>query len=77
MKESHLRWFGHVQRRVIIALVKKSELIQVEVMKKGRGRPKIILVQVIKKDMTIKEVTKSMTIDRVEWRNRIHMADPK
>ena len=77
MRESHLRWFGHVQRRVINAPVRKSELIQVEGMKKGRGRPKIILVQVIKKDMTIKEVTKSMTIDRVEWRNRIHMADPK
>jgi len=28
---------------------KKSELIQVEGMKKGRGRPKIILVEIIKK----------------------------
>ena len=34
MKESHLRWFGHVQRRAINALVRKSELIQVEGTKK-------------------------------------------
>ena len=49
-------------------------MIQVEGTKKGRGRPK--LVEVIKKDMGIKGVTKSMTIDRVEWRKIIYMADP-
>ena len=30
MRESCLRWFGHVQRRVINEPVRKSELIQVE-----------------------------------------------
>jgi hypothetical protein len=29
MKKSHLRWFGHVQRKIINTPVKKSELIQV------------------------------------------------
>ena len=37
MRESCLRWFGHVQRRVINALVRKSELIQMEGTKEGRG----------------------------------------
>ena len=37
-RESCLRWFGHVQRNVIIALVKKKELIQVKIIKKGSGR---------------------------------------
>ena len=38
-------------------------------MEKRTGRPKITLVEVKKKnDMTIKGVTESMTIDRVEWR---------
>ena len=32
-----MRWFGHVQRRVINALVRKSELIQMEGTKEGRG----------------------------------------
>ena len=37
MRESCLRWFGHVQRRVINALVRKSELIQMEGTKECRG----------------------------------------
>ena len=44
-------------------------------MKKGRGRPKITLVEVIKKDMSIRKVTKSMTSNRIKWRKRIHVAN--
>ena len=32
MRKSHLRWFGHVQRRAKYSSKKKSELIQVEEM---------------------------------------------
>lgn len=49
IRESRLRWFGHVQRRVINALVRKSELIQMEGTKEGR--PKIILIEVTKKGL--------------------------
>jgi hypothetical protein len=35
-------------------------------MKKGRGIFKITLVEVGKKDMSIKEVLESMTSDRIE-----------
>ena len=35
-KKSHLKWFGHVQRRAINALEMKSELIQVELGNKNR-----------------------------------------
>ena len=55
MRESRLRWFSHVQRRTINAIVRKSELIQVEGTRKGRGRPNITLIKVIKKDMSIKK----------------------
>ena len=34
MRESRLRWFGHVQKREINARMRHSELIQVERMKK-------------------------------------------
>ena len=63
MRESCLRWFGHVWRRVINALVRKSDYIQVERRKKGRGRPKITLVKVVKNDVSIKEVTLSVILD--------------
>ena len=41
--------------------------------KKSRGRPKLTLIDIVKNDMSINEVTKSMTSDRIEWRKRIHM----
>jgi hypothetical protein len=38
-------------------------------MKKGNGRPIMtLLVDVAKEDMSIKEVTKSMILDKIEWR---------
>lgn len=61
MRESCLRWVGHVQRRAINAPIKKNEFIQVERMENGRGRPKRTLVEIIiKKDMSI------MTSDKIE-----------
>ena len=33
-KESHLRQFGHVQKRLINVLVRKNDFIQVEEMKR-------------------------------------------
>ena len=76
MKEICLRWFGHVQSKAINVLIRKSELIQVEETQKGRGRPKITLVDVVKKDKSIKEVTEVMTMDRIERKKRIHKAIP-
>ena len=46
-RESHLRWFCHMYRRVINAAVRNGELIQVEETKKYSGRPKITLVEVV------------------------------
>ena len=41
MRESRLRWFGHVQRRPMTATVRRSETIQVEGAKRTRRRPKL------------------------------------
>jgi len=38
-------------------LVRKSDLVQVGGMKNNRGRQKITLVEVVKKDMPIRKVT--------------------
>lgn len=50
-------------------------MIQVE-GKKGRERPKIKLVKVIKKDMSIMEVTMSMVLDIIECRKRLYVVNP-
>lgn len=46
--------------------MRNSEFIAVEEMKKGRGRLKIKLVEVVKNDMLIKKVLKSTTLDGIE-----------
>ena len=63
------------QKRVVNAPMIKSELIQVEGMEKSRGRAKIILVELVKKDMLIKEVIESMSLDRTEWQKIINLTD--
>lgn len=65
MSEGCLRQFDHVQRSEINAQMRKSELIKVEGTKKCRGKPKRKLVELVKKDMSNKEVTKSTTLDRI------------
>ena len=43
-----------------------SWLLREPKKKKGRERPKITLLEVLKNDMSIKGVTLSMTLNRVE-----------
>lgn len=75
--ESCLSWFGHVQRRANNAPVKKTKLFHVEGNeKKSKGRPKFTLVKVLKNNMSITKVAKSMTLDIIDWRKRIQVANP-
>lgn len=64
-----------VQKGIKNAPVRKIELIYVEGMKKSRGRLKITIVEVIKKDMPNRKVTESMTSNKIEWKKRMHMVD--
>lgn len=38
MRDSCMKWFNHIQRMATYALVRKSNLIQVEGTKIGRGK---------------------------------------
>ena len=51
-------------------------MIQIEGTKKCRGRPKITLIEVIKNNMSIKEVIERLTLDKIKWRKRIHITNP-
>ena len=53
--------------------MRKSELIQVKGTQRARGRPKITLVELIKNEISIEKVRKSMTLDRIEWKERIYI----
>ena len=77
MRESRLRWFGHVQRRPMTAPVRRSETIQVEGARRNKGRPKLTWVEVVKRDMAACNLTADKALNSAEWRNRIHVADPK
>ena len=54
--------------RAINAIVRKLKLIQIEGTKNKINRS-------MKKDVSIKEVIESVTLDRIEWRKRMHVLD--
>ncbi|XP_070045170.1 uncharacterized protein [Nicotiana tomentosiformis] len=71
MRESRLRWFGHVKRRSIDAPVGRCERLAMECLRRGRGRPKKYWTEVIIQDMALLQLTEDMTLDRRVWRSRI------
>ncbi|KAG5571816.1 hypothetical protein H5410_061582 [Solanum commersonii] len=68
LREARLRWFGHVKRR---SQVRRCEGLDIEGMRRGRGRPKKYWGEVIRQDMAQLHITEDMTLDRKEWRPRI------
>ena len=75
MREHRLRWFGHVGRRPIDALVRRVKKIDIEQGKKLRGRSKMTWIEVIKNDMKLLELEERMVTDRNVWRRKIHVLD--
>ncbi|KAL4185358.1 hypothetical protein AMTRI_Chr10g5540 [Amborella trichopoda] len=75
MRESRLRWAGHVWHRPSTIPIRRCELVQVEGLKRERGRPKRTRLEVVRKDMGIYGFTENMTFNRAEWRTMIHVAD--
>ena len=48
-------------------------MIQVKGTQRARGRPKITLVELIKNEISIEKVRERMTLDRIEWKERIYI----
>ena len=72
MRECRLRWFGHVQRRPEDAPVRRSDMLDVGELIRGRGRPLKTWRQVIQNDMSIIGLDEKTVLDRNEWRRSIH-----
>ncbi|KAH1035168.1 hypothetical protein AAZX31_20G076200 [Glycine max] len=76
MVENRLRWFGHVERRPVDSVVRRVDQMERRQTIRGRGRPKKTIREVIKKDLEINGLDRSMVLDRTLWRKLIHVADP-
>ena len=78
-----MKWGRRASKSLIWSCAKESDqytskkvwVNSVKGTKEVRGRPRITLVEVVKNDMSIKEVTKVMTLNIIKWRKRIHV-DP-
>ena len=76
MREIRLRWFGHIQRKPLDAPVRKSDLLIIHDNARGRGRPKLTWIEIIKNNIISCNLSVSLALDRSEWRKQIHVADP-
>ncbi|RZB42906.1 hypothetical protein D0Y65_053489 [Glycine soja] len=76
MVENRLRWFGHVERRPVDSVVRRVDQMERRQTIRGRGRPKKTIREVIKKDLELHDLDRSMVLDRTLWRKLIHVADP-
>ena len=75
MRESRLRWFGHVKRRSVAAPVRRCERIDLPGGKRGRGRPKKSLDEVVREALRVVGLTEDLAQDRRLWRDRIKVLD--
>ena len=57
------------------APIRRVEKIDIVQGKTLRGRPKMIWMEVVKKDMKLLELEERMVTDRNVWRRRIHVLD--
>ena len=76
MRENRLRWLGHVLRREETEAVRLVREMHV-VGKRGRGRPKKRWGDVMASDMRKVGVSEEDAGDRVKWKCRTRVADPK
>ncbi|KAL5192364.1 Germin-like protein subfamily 3 member 4 [Glycine soja] len=65
MVENRLRWFGHVERRPVDSVVRRVDQMERRQTIRGRGRPKKTIREVIKKDLELNDLDRSM--DPKEW----------
>jgi len=75
LRETRLRWFGHVKRRSVAAPVRRCEMIVPPGGKRGRGRPKKCLEEVVREDLRVTGLSEDMAQDRRLWRDRIKVSE--
>ncbi|XP_060810060.1 uncharacterized protein LOC132904162 [Amyelois transitella] len=74
LKESRLRWFGHVMRRPEDHAVKKC--LSMATLKRGKGRPLTTWMSNVQRDMKELGLSTDDAYQRKKWRLKIRKADP-
>jgi hypothetical protein len=74
--ENRLRWFGHVERIPVDAVVRRVDQMEESQVRRGRGRPKKNIRETIRKDLEVNELDPNMVFDRTLRNRLIHIADP-
>ena len=74
MRETRLIWFGHMKRSMD-APVRRCERINIPEGKRGRGRPKKSLDEVIREDLKVVGLGEDLAQDKSIWRDRIRILD--
>jgi len=75
LRETRLRWFGHVRKSSINAPMRRCEMINLSHCRRGRGRPKVSWSKVIRSNLKSIGLTEDMAQDRNLWRSRIKVVD--
>ena len=75
IKEARFRWFGHVRRKSMDALLRRCENIDRLDYKRSRGRPKKSWSEVIKDDLKTLGLGEGMAEEKTLWRSRIKVDD--
>jgi len=74
--ENRLRWFGHVERRPVDAVVRRVDQMEESHVRRGRGRPRITIRETIRKDLEVNELDPNLVYVRTLRCYLIHLADP-
>jgi len=74
-RKIRLRWFGDIKRRSVDASLRRCERINILEGKRGRGRPKKSLDEVIKEDLEVAGLTEDIAHDRRLWWDRTRILD--
>ncbi|KAH1218893.1 hypothetical protein GmHk_13G039165 [Glycine max] len=62
MVENRLRWFGHIERRLVDSVVRRVDQMERRQTIRGRGRPKKTIREVIKKDLELNDLDRIFKI---------------
>ena len=61
--ENRLRWFEHVERRPVDAVVRRVDQMEESQVKRGRERPTKTIRETIRKDLEVNELDPNMIFD--------------